>query len=144
MAAAWTGLTPVSGKLDDVGVEEPSCSSDSDCARHMSEELQPPAPRCERGWCLGHNERVNVWRAGKHFIKQFLPLGAPAGLKPRINQLLVAYTNATWSASRILTATEELVMVFSTGQYLQQQPRPLGSSENDIPGNNLLTLSVHT
>lgn len=64
---------------------------------------------CVEGQCRGHNERLNVWRAGQHFVRQLLPLRAPSALEPQIQLLLEAYSDTSWGVSRILTATEQLL-----------------------------------
>lgn len=61
------------------------------------------------GQCRGHNEKLNVWRAGQHFVRQLLPMRAPSALEPQIHLLLEAYSDTSWSTQRILAATEQLL-----------------------------------
>jgi hypothetical protein len=93
------------------------------------------ASRCSKELkrCLGHNERINIWRAGKHFIHQFLPLGAPSALRPLILGLLKGYREASWNSARILSETENLVQVYSTGEYLESN-EVINMEVNSLPG----------
>ena len=71
--------------------------------------------------CIGHNERLNIWHAGQHFIRLFLPLSAPASLEPHIQELLSAYAHPAaggWDSARILGATQRLVARFVSGDYM--------------------------
>ncbi|XP_046388773.1 extracellular tyrosine-protein kinase PKDCC-like [Ischnura elegans] len=107
--------------VDDVRVTEPSCITADDCLQRLPSEmlnestavdyLQNP---CVEGRCVGHNEKLNVWNAGRHFIRLFLPLNAPSTLEPNIQELLEAYKTAKWNSEQILAATERLVTSFTS------------------------------
>jgi hypothetical protein len=76
---------------------------------------------CIDSQCIGHNERLNIWHAGQHFIRLFLPLSAPASLEPHIQELLAAYAHPAaggWDSARILGATQRLVARFVSGDYM--------------------------
>ena len=76
---------------------------------------------CIDSRCIGHNERLNIWHAGQHFIRLFLPLSAPASLEPHIQELLAAYAHPAaggWDSARILGATQRLVARFVSGDYM--------------------------
>jgi len=76
---------------------------------------------CIDSQCIGHNERLNIWHAGQHFIRLFLPLSAPATLEPHIQELLAAYAHPAsggWDSARILGATQRLVARFVSGDYM--------------------------
>jgi len=76
---------------------------------------------CIDSRCIGHNERLNIWHAGQHFIRLFLPLSAPASFDPHIQELLAAYAHPAsggWDSSRILGATQQLVARFVSGDYM--------------------------
>ncbi|CAB3365049.1 Hypothetical predicted protein [Cloeon dipterum] len=110
--------------VDDVGLEEPSCAKNEDCVKMLPLQLRNASWAASAACspqlrCVGHNERVNVLRAGKHFIHQFLPLGAPAGLRPQILNLLKGYRDASWNSDSILLETEMLVNAFASGKYLE-------------------------
>ncbi|XP_059475194.1 extracellular tyrosine-protein kinase PKDCC-like [Neocloeon triangulifer] len=126
--------------VDDIGLEEPSCETRTDCIQVLPLQLRNTSetwcsPETKR--CVGHNERLNIWRAGKHFIHQFLPLGAPAGLRPLILGLLKGYREASWSSAKILSETESLVHIFSSGQYLESN-EVVNMDINSLPGFTIL------
>ncbi|XP_046389429.1 extracellular tyrosine-protein kinase PKDCC-like [Ischnura elegans] len=105
--------------VDDVGVTEPSCVSSNDCLLRLPSEMQNdsfwlerPSCPCIEGRCVGHNERLNVWRAGRHLIRLFLPPTAPSTLEPHIQELLEAYNTARWNSKQILEASQKLVAQF--------------------------------
>lgn len=126
-----------------VGLDEPSCETNDDCMQALPPQLRNvSASRCsvELKRCLGHNERNNIWRAGKHFIHQFLPLGAPSALRPLILGLLKGYREASWNSARILSETENLVQVYSTGEYLESN-EVINMEVNSLPGKMFLKIN---
>ncbi|XP_046387345.1 extracellular tyrosine-protein kinase PKDCC-like [Ischnura elegans] len=107
--------------VDDVRLTEPSCITADDCLQRLPSEMLNESSGvdgfhspCIRGRCVGHNEKLNVWNAGRHFIRLFLPLNAPSTLEPSIQELLEAYKTAKWNSEEILAATEKLVTSFTT------------------------------
>lgn len=81
--------------------------------------IEKPRVHCINGRCEGYNERLNIWRAGQHFIRQFLPLRAPSSLEPQIQLLLDAYSGANlWDTQDILSATETLLSTYTTRESL--------------------------
>ncbi|XP_046387342.1 extracellular tyrosine-protein kinase PKDCC-like [Ischnura elegans] len=110
--------------VDDVRVTEPSCITADDCIQRLPSEMlnessrmhTSPSP-CIEGRCVGHNEKLNVWNAGRHFIRLFLPLNAPSTLEPKIQELLEAYKTAKWNSEQILIATERLLTSFISYDY---------------------------
>nr|CAD7262366.1 unnamed protein product [Timema shepardi] len=131
--------------VDDVGVTEPECSSDEDCdMRHLVNNTMPTTDRlhCVRSRCAGYNERLNIWHAGRHFVRLFLPLSAPASLEPHVQELIQAYNQPDfWDTQRILSATHSLVSHFVSGSYMPAPP-PVGLislgfevvPDSDLPG----------
>ncbi|XP_046387297.1 extracellular tyrosine-protein kinase PKDCC-like [Ischnura elegans] len=114
--------------VDDVGVTEPSCVSSDDCLQRLPSEMQNNSygvkssqSPCIKGRCVGHNEKLNVWHAGRHFIRLFLPPSAPYALEPHIQELLEAYKTARWNSEQILEATKRLVTRFVPDAKLRQQ-----------------------
>ncbi|XP_065350780.1 extracellular tyrosine-protein kinase PKDCC-like [Cloeon dipterum] len=133
--------------VDDVGLEEPFCVKNEDCVKMLPLQLRNASWAASASCsphlrCVGHNERVNVLRAGKQVIQQFLPLGAPAGLRPQILNLLKGYRDASWNSARILLETEALVDAFASGKYLETNevfradslPGFVIHDEKDLPG----------
>ncbi|XP_075224608.1 extracellular tyrosine-protein kinase PKDCC-like [Lycorma delicatula] len=105
--------------VDDVGISEPTCHLDKDCIIYgiQNGSIIDGVP-CSHGFCVGYNERLNIWRAGQHFIRQFLPLRAPSSLEPHIQNLVDAYSRSnSWNSERILQATEKLLMKYTSGKY---------------------------
>ncbi|XP_054263418.1 extracellular tyrosine-protein kinase PKDCC-like [Macrosteles quadrilineatus] len=116
--------------VDDMGVSEPYCETDLDCSRHLQPNMTDRGlTRCVDSQCRGHNERLNIWRAGQHFVRQLLPLRAPSALEPQIHQLLEAYSDTSWSSERILAATEQLLRSY-TGHRGTYEDFP----DSDLPG----------
>ncbi|XP_046388775.1 extracellular tyrosine-protein kinase PKDCC-like isoform X2 [Ischnura elegans] len=118
------GTTLKLSDVDDVGVTEPSCTTADDCLQRLPSEMlnessgvHHSSSPCIEGRCVGHNEKLNVWHAGRHFIRLFLPLSAPSSLEPHIQELLEAYKTAKWNSEQILDATERLVSSFISGDY---------------------------
>lgn len=133
--------------VDDIGVGEPECTTDDDCvikAEGVHNVTREIRLSCHDSHCVGYNERLNVLRAGQHFISLFLPLSAPASLEPQVQELLRAYKEpGTWETAHILSATEHLVHKFASGEYLQRhvpQPQSLATlgfeklRDRDLPG----------
>jgi hypothetical protein len=60
-------------------------------------------------------------------------LGAPAGLRPLILGLLKGYREASWNSARILSETENLVQVYSSGEYLESN-EVINMEINSLPG----------
>lgn len=93
------------------------------------------AAPCVDGQCRGHNERLNIWRAGQHFVRQLLPLRAPSALEPQIQLLLEAYSDSSWSTERILSATDRLLNSYSA-DHAHSSKYPLEVSRlgrDDLP-----------
>ncbi|KAG8321785.1 hypothetical protein J6590_040044 [Homalodisca vitripennis] len=110
--------------VDDMGIAEPFCQTDADCSHHLLANISNRAAApCVDGQCRGHNERLNVWRAGQHFVKQLLPLRAPSSLEPQIQLLLEAYSDTSWSSQKILTATEMLLQTYSADHSSRSETR---------------------
>lgn len=89
---------------------------------------------CIDSRCIGHNERLNIWHAGQHFIRLFLPPSAPLSLEPHIHELLAAYAHPAaggWNSARILGTTQKLVAHFVSGDYMVR-PSTLGSSTSGM------------
>ncbi|PSN40559.1 Extracellular tyrosine-protein kinase PKDCC [Blattella germanica] len=128
--------------VDDLGVGEPECETDTDCifggtGRSVSDRKNyinaTEGLSCTESRCIGHNERLNIWHAGQHFIRLFLPLSAPEALEPHIQELLAAYAHPAlgrWDSARILGATQRLVARFVSGDYIH--PSTEGTSTNGM------------
>lgn len=83
---------------------------------------------CFEGKCHGFNERVNIWRAGQHFVRLFLPLSAPASLEPHVRDLLSAYEHpGIWDTTTILAATKQLVHKYAAGDYFSSAEMSVSS-----------------
>lgn len=67
---------------------------------------------CIDGVCRGYNEKQNVINAYKHFTNLFLNITAPNSLFKSVEDVFQSYI-ATWDASRVLKATEELHKKFN-------------------------------
>ncbi|KAJ9586046.1 hypothetical protein L9F63_020306, partial [Diploptera punctata] len=126
--------------VDDLGVGEPECETDMDCVIGSDNSVSDRKSyinatqglKCSDSRCVGHNERLNIWHAGQHFIRLFLPLSAPESLEPHIQELLAAYAHPAsggWDSARILGATQRLVARFVSGDYMVY-PRTPGTSTN--------------
>ncbi|XP_063235969.1 extracellular tyrosine-protein kinase PKDCC-like [Bacillus rossius redtenbacheri] len=127
--------------VDDMSLGEPACASDLDCAAPQLNAT--PRLRCKEARCEGHNERLNIWHAGRHLVRQLLPLSAPASLEPLVQELVAAYSRpGAWDSARILAATRGLVGRFVSGRYLAARPPPPGVAglgfqvvaDSDLPG----------
>ena len=77
---------------------------------------------CEAGRCIGFNERKNVFNAARHFTTFLLPHGAPPALRPAIDSIVHAYSNATMRAGELLTLLDGIVGRYRTGDYMQRTP----------------------
>ncbi|KAG8226843.1 hypothetical protein J437_LFUL004084 [Ladona fulva] len=116
------GTTLKLSDVDDLGLREPVCNTNKDCSLHLPSEMVNDSASvnpamCIAGNCIGHNERLNVWHAGRHFVQHLLPANAPPSLKPHIQQLLNGYQSTTWNSEQILKMTESLVANFVSGEY---------------------------
>ena len=100
--------------------------------------------KCGDSRCVGHNERLNIWHAGQHFIRLFLPLSAPETLEPHIQELLTAYAHPAaggWDSARILGATQRLVARFVSGDYMAHPSTPGSNTNGMITLNEILYIS---
>uniref|UniRef100_A0A1B6BWV1 Protein kinase domain-containing protein n=1 Tax=Clastoptera arizonana TaxID=38151 RepID=A0A1B6BWV1_9HEMI len=122
--------------VDDMGISEPICHTSADCSLHkVYNTTEIPSVNCIHGLCDGYNERLNIWRAGQHFIRQFLPLRAPSSLEPQIQLLLDAYSGVNlWNTQDILSATESLLSTYSTRETLDSGNDDYRKySDSDLP-----------
>ncbi|XP_069695560.1 extracellular tyrosine-protein kinase PKDCC-like isoform X2 [Periplaneta americana] len=133
--------------VDDLGVGEPACETDADCVtgngllpvsdenNNVSDTNTTEGLACIDSRCIGHNEQLNIWHAGQHFIRLFLPLSAPASLEPHIQELLDAYAHPAaggWDSARILGATQRLVARFVSGDYMVRPSTPGRNTNGSI------------
>lgn len=117
--------------VDDLGIGEPHCVNDESCGnispstvsqgrRVVSQSLG--VFRCINFHCVGHNSRHNVWHAGQHFVKLFLPIGAPSNTNILIDKILEAYELAEECGefgytACVVSATFDLVNFYQSGLY---------------------------
>ncbi|XP_039283866.1 extracellular tyrosine-protein kinase PKDCC isoform X2 [Nilaparvata lugens] len=117
--------------VDDVGMAEPHCSRDNECHIRSDNNTVIDGVSCVNRTCSGYNERLNIWRAGQHFIKQFLPIDVPPFLESRTRALMDAYErrspSAGWDAKRILVATDNLLQLYHTQHNPPQTTHKYGS-----------------
>ncbi|KDR24201.1 Protein kinase-like protein SgK493 [Zootermopsis nevadensis] len=142
--------------VDDLGVGEPACETDADCViggdstpekdeNNINDANTTEGLSCVDSWCVGHNERLNIWHAGQHFIRLFLPLSAPASLEPHIQELLAAYARPAaggWNSARILGATQRLVARFVSGDYMVEPSTKHSSTSGNAPRSIPTNLSI--
>ena len=76
--------------------------------------------KCDDGRCVGYNEKTNIFNAARHFTTFLLPHGAPRTLQHKINALVSAYSNATWSSDQLLSVLSDVVDKYRTGAYLNR------------------------
>lgn len=106
--------------VDDMQLEEPSCHTDEECTiRHAAAELVLPVA-CFRGRCDGHNEKQNIYNAGRHFVSFLLPHGAPSTLRPPIDEIVAAFTNVSLDTGQLMSALENVQEMFISGKYLKR------------------------
>ncbi|GAB1605112.1 extracellular tyrosine-protein kinase PKDCC-like [Argonauta hians] len=106
--------------VDDTGIGDPPCSTEADCNLHFSpSEIQAKIP-CEKGHCVGLNEKKNIYNAGRHFIMFRLPYGAPPSLHPLLQDIVSGFTNLTMDADMLLHRMQQAVHMYKTGRYLNR------------------------
>jgi hypothetical protein len=108
----------------------------SDENNHVNDANTTEGLSCINSQCIGHNERLNIWHAGQHFIRLFLPLSAPASLEPHIQELLAAYAHPAaggWDSARILGATQRLVARYVSGDYMVWPSTKGSSTSGNVP-----------
>ena len=87
---------------------------------------------CVEGRCQGFNEKKNVFNAARHFTTFLLPHGAPFNLRPDIDDIVVAYSNATLPAGQLLRMLDAVVDRYRNGDYLYRRPEDKNASEFPI------------
>ena len=88
-----------------------------------------PVP-CVTGRCVGLNELKNVLSAAREFLAAILPPGAPAGLRPLVNELVAAYSGATQRTDALLQRIDELAAMYGRGDY---RPSMAESESGEFP-----------
>lgn len=126
--------------IDDIGIGEPQCNSLNDCAVHStSVSLQFTAKiPCQKGRCVGLNEKKNIFNAGRHFIMFRLPHGAPDLLRPILTDVVIGFTNLTMNSDTLLANMEKAVNLYKSGAYLNRTS-PVNTTykemkQYDLPG----------
>ncbi|GIY75961.1 extracellular tyrosine-protein kinase PKDCC [Caerostris extrusa] len=102
--------------VDDVGLQEQRCHDKPCCATQPSSNISICVP-CVNNVCHGFNEKMNILRTGRHFIKHILPHGAPVQLNSVTNRITSAFQLASLDTNSIWREVEDLVTVFKNGQY---------------------------
>ncbi|GIY76216.1 extracellular tyrosine-protein kinase PKDCC [Caerostris darwini] len=102
--------------VDDVGLQEQRCHDKPCCATQPSSNISICVP-CVNSVCHGFNEKMNILRTGRHFIKHILPHGAPVQLNSVTNRITSAFQLASLDTNSIWREVEDLVTVFKSGQY---------------------------
>jgi len=72
---------------------------------------------CIAGRCKGMNEIKNILSTGREFIAFILPHGAPASLRPLVNELIGGFRGATWRTEKLVAEMNRLVTKYSLGEY---------------------------
>ncbi|KAG8193392.1 hypothetical protein JTE90_012194 [Oedothorax gibbosus] len=102
--------------VDDVGLQEQRCSSSPCCSPYDTSNSSKCIP-CINNLCRGYNEKLNIIRTGRHFIKHILPHGAPHELTVTAKKIARAFQIGSWNANNIWVQMEYLYRAFRDGLY---------------------------
>lgn len=102
--------------VDDIGLEEQRCHDKPCCSSQPSSNVTICVP-CIKNVCHGFNEKLNILRTGRHFIKHILPHGVPIQLNSMTNRITSAFQLASLNSDNIWKQMEELVITFKSGRY---------------------------
>ncbi|KAL0964347.1 hypothetical protein UPYG_G00322610 [Umbra pygmaea] len=127
--------------LDDASTEEAPCStsSPSDCT------LEFPARNftlpCNRGCCLGINEKRNLYNAYRFFFTYLLPHRAPPTLRPLLDKIVNSTGELDWGIDETLLQLENVLHLYRNGYYLQNSTKTHVADykrvvDASIPGEN--------
>ncbi|XP_055943587.1 extracellular tyrosine-protein kinase PKDCC-like [Argiope bruennichi] len=102
--------------VDDIGLQEQRCHDKPCCLIPPSSNISICVP-CVDQVCHGFNEKVNIIRTGRHFIKHILPHGAPAPLNSIADKITSAFQLASLDTNSIWKKMEDLAVIYKSGQY---------------------------
>nr|XP_015906840.1 extracellular tyrosine-protein kinase PKDCC isoform X2 [Parasteatoda tepidariorum] len=103
--------------VDDIGLQEQRCENSPCCSSSQLSFNSSICIPCVNNVCQGFNEKLNIIKTGRHFIKYILPHGAPKNLKSIAHKISTAFEFASWDADFILKQMENLVTIFKSGVY---------------------------
>lgn len=126
--------------VDDIGLEEPSCTVASCCIPSTKTRPIDVCVPCVNGYCKQYNEKLNILNAGRHFIDYILPHGAPTKFSPMIEQIVKAFKDASWTTAKILKEVEHLTDLYIKGMYRSIFPFSHLSGFKVIPQHDLPAL----
>lgn len=119
--------------IDDIGFGDPSCETDGDCTIIFPSVNFSQRLSCLNSRCIGFNEKRNIFNGGRHFTTFLLPHGAPSKLETFINRVVDGYSNLTMNIRELLTLMEKIVLIYSTGSYLDRNKVDKNSTYKRIP-----------
>ncbi|XP_076100653.1 extracellular tyrosine-protein kinase PKDCC-like isoform X1 [Mytilus galloprovincialis] len=106
--------------VDDIGFGDPICQTDDDCAVSFPNANFSLRISCQNLKCVGHNEKKNIFNAGRHFTTFLLPHGVPIGLQPLVDRVVHGYSNVTMNTKQLLHLMDKIVLMYGSGSYLNR------------------------
>ncbi|XP_046885713.1 extracellular tyrosine-protein kinase PKDCC [Hypomesus transpacificus] len=127
--------------LDDASTEEAPCSpfSPSDCVMEFpARNFTLP---CNRGRCVGINEKRNLYNAYRFFFTYLLPHSAPPALRPLLDKIVNSTGELVWGMDETLVQLENVLHQYRNGLYLQNNTQAHRAdykrvADASIPGEN--------
>ncbi|KRX13581.1 Protein kinase domain-containing protein, cytoplasmic [Trichinella nelsoni] len=107
--------------VDDVGLEEPTCHSQSDCNERLKKagiENYNQIVQCIEGICQNSNDLTNIFNTAKHFLF-LLQFGVPQALQDQISHLKESFQKQNMPSNLLRQFAQKLVHNYSTGQYFK-------------------------
>ncbi|KAH9489512.1 hypothetical protein Btru_046929, partial [Bulinus truncatus] len=125
--------------VDDAGREEPTCTGQDFCEvkfGNISKRFH-----CRQGRCQGHNELLNLYKAGQEFVRLLLPYGSPKSLRSFIWDIVNKTDSLSYSSEQLLAVVQSLVDMYRSGSYLDKDRRDTSTRRkyavhmrSDLPG----------
>uniref|UniRef100_A0A1I8I5G6 Protein kinase domain-containing protein n=1 Tax=Macrostomum lignano TaxID=282301 RepID=A0A1I8I5G6_9PLAT len=104
--------------LDDLDRRLPRCSGRDGLCSEKVDKVNYVSTRCRQWTCPGHNDRVNLHRAGGQFFNFLLLHGAPPGLANGVRKLRrPGSANSGGGSQQLLIQINRLVQQYSNGKY---------------------------
>lgn len=125
--------------LDDASTEEALCSPGvpADCV--MDFPARNFSLPCQRGRCVGINEKRNLYNAYRFFFTYLLPHSAPPSLRPLLDKIVNSTGELLWGVDETLAEMENVLHLYKNGFYLQNSTRTHSAeyrrvSDSSVPG----------